>query len=177
MWYNFNEARKKKCHDIARVVFATIDSAGALARLVGGYPDLKYQVLALAKGLPRCAAISPGLRGRRLRCRRPPGRLKLSERLRFRFPATITLLRRGRSPRPTVCRRCSSRSETSESSSTAFHMTWCADGGGRWDLTQQRRGCWRRIWMCMRRNAWQLARRPLPQWQGVQRARRPFPVV
>ena len=29
-----------------RVVFAAIDSAGALARLVGGYPDLKYQVLA-----------------------------------------------------------------------------------------------------------------------------------
>ena len=28
------------------VVFAAIDSAGALARLVGGYPDLKYQVLA-----------------------------------------------------------------------------------------------------------------------------------
>ena len=29
-----------------RVVFAAIDSAGALARLVGEYPDLKYQVLA-----------------------------------------------------------------------------------------------------------------------------------
>lgn len=29
-----------------RVVFAALDSAGALARLVGGYPDLKYQVLA-----------------------------------------------------------------------------------------------------------------------------------
>ena len=28
------------------VVFAAIDSAGALARLVGGYPNLKYQVLA-----------------------------------------------------------------------------------------------------------------------------------
>ncbi len=28
------------------VVFAAIDSAGALARLVGDYPDLKYQVLA-----------------------------------------------------------------------------------------------------------------------------------
>ena len=119
--------------------------------------------LAPAKGLPRCAAISSGKKGRRLRCRRPPGRSKRSERLRFRFPATITLLRRGRSPRPTVCRRCSSRSATSGSSSTAFHMTWCADGGGRWDLTRQRRGCWRRIWMCMRRNVWQRARRPLSQ--------------
>ena len=29
-----------------KVVFAAIDSAGALARLVGDYPDLKYQVLA-----------------------------------------------------------------------------------------------------------------------------------
>ena len=29
-----------------RVVFAALDSAGTLARLVGGYPDLKYQVLA-----------------------------------------------------------------------------------------------------------------------------------
>ena len=29
-----------------RVVFVAIDSAGALARLVGDYPDLKYQVLA-----------------------------------------------------------------------------------------------------------------------------------
>ena len=28
------------------VVFAAIDSAGALARRVGGYPVLKYQVLA-----------------------------------------------------------------------------------------------------------------------------------
>ena len=133
-----------------RVVFAAIDSVGALARLVGGYPDLKYQVLVPAKGLPRCAAISPGQKGRRLRCRRPPGRSKRSERLRFRFPAPTPLLRRGRSPRPAVCRRCSSRSATSGSSSTTFHMTWCADGGGRWDLTRHRRGCWRRIWMCMR---------------------------
>lgn len=69
---------------------------------------ITFMELVPAKGLPWRAAVSPGQKGRRLGCRRSPGRSKRSERLRFRFPAPNPHLRRdgrcvlrraGRNPR------------------------------------------------------------------------------
>ena len=68
--------------------------------------------LVLAKGLPRCAAISPGVKGRGLRCPRPPWEIEAigsfdsasRHQLRFLFghAGRVPLpMRRSRGDRPT----------------------------------------------------------------------------